>query len=228
VPLRLHWTFAYWLALLLVTCAQVGWWLHFLVFAATRSKGPPLRAIRDALRMSSWDYARRMWSEDDGAAELEPEEVGPFHNQMVSRAREQRQEALILGALGLAAWAAVAAASAGVAKDLNDASLRLLFVGVVATLTGPVLFSSPGTRTTYMGLQSLVAIGFDAIVLWLAYAVAVIFGPGWHALGIMVAAFVVVRESLELAHRFRQDGVLFRHAAPALPEAPLPPAPGTS
>jgi len=208
--LSLEWISAYWLALLLVACVQVAWWLDLLMLAAVRTPSGRIKAMRGALRMSSSDYLRRVRTQPGHEPDLKPEDVRTFHQRLLALHRAQRQEALVLGSLGLAAWAAIGAASAGVAKELNNSSLNLLFVGVVLAIAGPVLFSRAGTRTTHMGLQSLVVVGYDAIVLWLAYAITVIFGPAFHVVGIFVALCVIGREVVELISLLQQNDRLFR------------------
>ena len=213
-----------WGALLGVVGLRLGWILHFAVLSVRQAPAHErLRTLRCDFRMPTAVYGRRLLGLDGAAPSAEhSQRIGRMHQGIIESFKGLRSEALILGSLALAAWAALAAES-NPPSYLTGISLELLFTGVVLTISGPLLFRMGGLRGTSMLLDTFVGLGYAAIVLWLAYAIAFVFGSSWRIAGAALAAMVLSRETIEVhAEIKRNRDILARPVAPNPPPAALP------
>jgi hypothetical protein len=197
----------YWGALALVALTRLGWWLAVAVVSA---RGFPLRKsirrFRAHLRLGTEE---RMEMEKGKLKAAEWPEVVARHENSLVRFRTQRSDALTLGSLGLAAWGILT--STAVAGRLEPYSLDLLFVGVMLTIAGPVVFRSEGVEATRMGLATVVAVGYAAIVISLVSFLPAVFERRWlHAVGFAVALGLVARDVDETADEISVVRNLYR------------------
>jgi hypothetical protein len=193
----------YWGALALVALARLGWWLAVAVICARRSSPRgALTTVRSHLAMATkrrieLEKGRKLvWGELPQATQR--------HRSIIELFRTQRSDALTLGSLGLAVWGVLSSTSA---DALEPYSLDLLFVGVMLTIVGPVVFRAGGTEGTRMGLETFLSVGYAAIVISLLSFLPTVFEHRWlHVLGFAVALVVVARD----LHEVREEISLTR------------------
>jgi hypothetical protein len=117
-------------------------------------------------------------------------EISEEHTEFIEVMRISRNEAITLGALGLAAWGVLFTQS-----PLDRYSLDILLVGVVVIVCGPLIFRTAGTEGTRMGLESALSIGYASIAIaLLAFLPSALTEPRVNLVGFFVATVLVVRE----------------------------------
>jgi hypothetical protein len=193
----------YWAGVAALVAMRVTWWLEFARFAA--AAGSPLTQLRENLRLATFPRLRRL------GVDASREHAASVHKETIARFFGLRTDAMTLGALAFAGWAALAGTNV---VGVERYSLEVLFVGVLFTLSGPILFRTGGTEGTRMGLATTVSIGYGSIVISLASLLPAVFDSNaMHALGALVVLVVVVREigevriELQLTRRLFADGV---------------------
>jgi hypothetical protein len=184
-------------SLVALASLQAAWLLGLLGWAAASKQlaagAGPFARIRKAWILRAPDKARIFGHADDGTA-LHQEEVTVF--------LRQRSDALIVGALGLAAWSALTAVTT---SPVGTQTLRLLLIGVAFNLVGPSLFRTGPTEGSYVGLQAFLIIGYSAIALAVISACGEVFSEGWlNVIAELAGPVVVVIELLQNHHEFQR------------------------
>jgi hypothetical protein len=122
------------------------------------------------------------------------------HQEEVTVFLRQRSDALIVGALGLAAWSALTAVKTA---TVGTQTLHLLLIGVAFNLIGPSLFRTGPNEGSYVGLQAFLIIGYSAIALAVISACGEVFHEGWlTVIAELAGPGVVVIEALQSYHEF--------------------------
>jgi hypothetical protein len=193
-------------------------WAHFVLLAAVNSGGTaPWRAVWKALTMPTEEYLRRLLRLAlDDRSDATRAIMQQRHRAHLELFRSQTMEAFTLGSLGLAAWAAlVVAATTGQSPREIGPSLDLLFVGVGLVLSGPILFARAGVRVAHMGLEGFLAVGYSAIVLWIASQLGPVLGSGWWELaGLALGVTLLLLAGAELRRQLRRNRNLLESPPP--------------
>ena len=172
----------------------------FLFLCLKRSGGKPLKSIRH-----NWRTPRTRDSEE--------------HTAMLGLFESNRTVALTVGSLGLAAWSVLSAFHpAGIAQ--RSLGLELLFIGVLLSIGGPLLFRLEGSDGSEMGLESMVAVGYLALVFALSDILVSVFDRKWlSVIGVAIVVLMSIRESIEVRNQIR---LTWQYVS----SLPSPPAPG--
>ncbi|MFF4573653.1 hypothetical protein [Streptomyces sp. NPDC001410] len=112
----------------------------------------------------------------------------------VQSARRQFEMCLLGGTLGVTAWSALYAAKSSSGFQISGLSLRLLFVGVFALITGPVLAKAEALFFSYMVRESAGYVGFSAVVFSLTSIAWDLTGVRWGVVAAVFAALVAVSD----------------------------------
>ncbi len=177
---------------LVAIAALQGLWLAVLLIWAARShrltsKGP-LKRVRKAWSLSGAQKAELF---------KRTKEIEEAHQASVQVFLRQRSDALIVGALGLAAWSALMATGSG--GPLHGPVVRLLLVGVAFNLAGPSLLRSGPSEGSFVCLQAFQVIGYSAITLAVISACAVVFREGWVTdVAELVGPMLVIIEAVQI------------------------------
>jgi hypothetical protein len=105
-------------------------------------------------------------------------------------------------------------------RQFQGYSVDLLFIGVALTISGPIFFRTIDSEGTRLGMQTMVSVGHDAIVLALLALLPLVFHRDWlNLIGVLGAAVLVVREAQEVSTEIEESRKLIRALACAWPQA---------
>jgi hypothetical protein len=203
-------------ALLVVVALRLAWIGGYLwVFVRRRPQGGRLAAVRRASRALTTQVYRVGGT---------PEQQAARRTRFFAAATGQVDTLLLIGSVALAAWTQLFAASGQVPGSLLAPITRdLLLISAGVLIAGPVLFRSAGGQLTFLGRESMMAIGFAALLFSLASATADVFGPAGAVVVVVVVAAVIGRDVAEM----RLQLGLLRHLTTtrtaAVPEPPADP-----
>lgn len=179
------------------------------VIFSNRSGLGRLLNIRAAWSMSTATKAAILARTEKEAEEL--------HQDTLSTFLRYRSDALVVGGLGLTAWAVLVNYES---STVGRAALQLLLVGVAFNLIAPMLIRSGPSEGSYLSLFSLISVGFTAIVFAVLLATDEYFKIGWFSTLVTISGPLVVlavaREALAEFNRMRR---LFRVQAAAAAQA---------
>ncbi|GAF48116.1 hypothetical protein [Rhodococcus wratislaviensis] len=112
---------------------------------------------------------------------------------------------LVGGAIGIAAWGQLFAASGSSPGDrLSGLTLHMLLAGTACLLAGPLIWRARGLYLTALGRKASQEVGFSLIVLSLASVVIDLRVPFAMEAGLVVACAIVVREMAD-NYIYRRD-----------------------
>lgn len=136
------------------------------------------------------------------------------HKALLDLFDTDRNIALTVGSLGLAAWSVLTAFHpAGI--DSRSLGLELLFVGVILSIAGPLVFRVEGSDGSLLGLESIVTVGYVALIFALASLLVEVFDRPWlSAVGIGIVVLMVVREAMEVIAQARLTWPYIQPPAP--------------
>lgn len=175
----------------------------FLFFCLKGSSGEPLRSIKAKWRMQQ---------------PRKPDE----HTAMLGLFESSRTVALTVGSLGLAAWSVLSAFHpAGIQS--RSLGLELLFIGVILSIAAPMFFRLEGSDGSEMGLESMISIGYLALVFALADILVQVFDRRWlNVIGVLVVVFMLIRELMEVRDQARLYWPKVHEQAPTVSISPSP------
>jgi hypothetical protein len=200
----------FWGLFILVVAVRLAWWIRYLQLSVRHRDGVTTarRAAWSALHLVTADRLQRIQGDDLDPDEFEQQLAG-LHKELLGVPRAQRNDILLVGSLALAAWTQLAASSgSGVAARLSDSTRGLLFAGVIILIAGPMAFRSPGMHVTYMGLQTAHHVGYAAVLLSLSEALPELFGRRWLAVGVALAATIVLRDLFDVRDEMSMNKLL--------------------
>jgi hypothetical protein len=168
--------------------------LTFVVLAIASNRDTPfskegikrLGNVNQAWNMSTRTKARFLNKSSTDAELLHQDDVATF--------LRARSDALVVGGLGLTAWAVLVTQAS---NQVGSSALRLLLFGVAVTLVAPCLIRSGPSAGSYLALSALGAIGFIAVLFAVLLGSANYFRIGWYSsvitlLGPLVALTVLL------------------------------------
>ena len=125
------------------------------------------------------------------------------HTAMLGLFESSRTVALTVGSLGLAAWSVLSAFHpAGIQS--RSLGLELLFIGVILSIAAPMFFGLEGSDGSEMGLESMISLGYLALVFALADILVQVFDRRWlNVIGVLVVVFMLIREFMEVQDQAR-------------------------
>jgi hypothetical protein len=177
-------------SLVVVVLVRLAWVLgYFGTFVRRRGHEGRLAVVRRASSSLTIDVY---------PVPATPEEEAARHTRFFQGAAGQVDTLLLIGSVALAAWTQLfSAAGHEPGNPLAPITRHLLLVSAAVLIAGPVLFRSPGTHVTFLGRESMMAVGFSALVLSLASAVADVFGVVGAIVAVVAALLLVGRDVAE-------------------------------
>ncbi len=129
----------------------------------------------------------------------EPDE----HTAMLGLFESSRAVALTVGSLGLAAWSVLSAFHpAGIQP--RSLGLELLFLGVILSIAAPMFFRLQGSDGSELGLESMVSLGYLALLFALTDIIVQVFDRRWlNLIGVLVVVLMLIREFMEVRDQIR-------------------------
>jgi hypothetical protein len=120
------------------------------------------------------------------------------HQRTLDTSVHQVEILLLIGSVAFAGWTQLFAASGQFpGNQITGLSRALLLTASIVLIVGPGIFRSSGGHLTYMGRESMSAIGYSALVLALASVLADLGGSAGATIGAVMALAIVCREVLE-------------------------------
>jgi hypothetical protein len=195
-------------SLIVIAAVEVFLILSFLVLAIWSNR-PSLFTNRGVNRLRNISSA---WSLPSGkkasALGLTDAQAGEIHQDSVATFLRNRSDALIVGGLGLTAWAVLVTE---VSSKVGTAALQLLLIGTAVNLIAPSLIRSGPSEGSYLALSAFVAVGFTAIVFAVLLATVHYFAVGWYSTVVtIVGPIVVITVTLEAILEFGRIKLIFR------------------
>ena len=121
------------------------------------------------------------------------------HRQQFVESARQVDTLLLIGSVALAAWTQLFTGSGQAPGNaLSGLTRGLLLASAIILIAGPGLFRSTGSQFTFMGRETATIVGFAALVLSLASALADLFGTTGALVGFAIAAALVLRDAFEI------------------------------
>jgi hypothetical protein len=177
--------------LLAVVALRLAWiGRYYWTFLHRRESERPLAAVRRASRALTTHVYQVGGS---------PEQEAARRTRFFTAAAGQVDALLLIGSVALAAWTQLFSASGQEPGSLLAPITRhLLLISAAVLIIGPVLFRSAGGQLTFLGRESMMAVGFTALVFSLASAAADVFGTAGAVVTIVVVVAVVARDFAEM------------------------------
>jgi hypothetical protein len=181
--------------------------LSFVFCAITTDRGAPFSA--DRFRRLGNPYRAWKLPTFTKATLLgrNAQETELMHQDATATFLRGRSDALVIGGLGLTAWAVLVTQASG---HVGSAALRLLLFGVAVTLVAPCLIRSGPSEGSYLTLSALGAIGYVAVLFAVLLGAANYFKIGWFSsLVTVLAPMVVIAVLVEAVGEFRRIKRIF-------------------
>lgn len=120
------------------------------------------------------------------------------HEAFYETTRGQFNTLVVVGSIALAAWTQLFANSGtGLGGGLTSITRNLLFVASATLLAAPLLFRNPNQELSFLCRESFTSIGYTALVLSIASALADLFSAAGTVIAALTIAAILVTDALE-------------------------------